>query len=140
MRACSTGVFGSCLRPCAPMSRSPPAAAETNIRVRTLESEHKSRMQKNSRSAQIHGRDGLYRHSRFRVRKQKSIHFSGLLDSGSPWSLSLGRPKAGPVGYGRNDEVGASLAFFLQPVTPIRPDSPSGLNSVVATDTTAHRS
>src|SRR6516225_6133477 len=43
MRACSTGVFGSCLRPCAPMSRSPPAAAETNIRVRTLESEHKSR-------------------------------------------------------------------------------------------------
>src|SRR6516162_2722518 len=48
MRACSTGVFGSCLRPCAPMSRSPPAAAETNIRVRTLESEHKSRLRKKS--------------------------------------------------------------------------------------------
>jgi len=27
--------------------------------------------------------------------------------------------------------------LFLHPVTPIRPESPSGLNSVVAKDTTA---
>ena len=50
MRACSTGVFGSCLRLCAPLSRPPSAAAETNNCVRTLESEHESRLRKNART------------------------------------------------------------------------------------------